>query len=200
MKLSLLFCFLSLFLAISCGSDNDDDNDTPSVTTPTNEDDRQNEDDNDDVVSKYTSVVINANGFYEPSYNHRLRADLGRRPVIITGNFEQEFVEGAPAATCSFSVTLTEAQADRLERLANKLKICKNDKSGEEIVDFEENDLIYVTGRNGATTEAFKSYIGDFDMAFNWLCGGRSAFYSNMKALVRNKIPANCPAGALSEF
>lgn len=198
MKFSLLFCFLSLFLAVSCGSDNDD-NDNGTVNMPTNEDDRENEDDT--AVSKYTSVRLNANGFFDDLYEHSLRLDLGRRPVIMAGSYSST-PENGTKENCTFQFTVTDAQANKLETLGNRLKVCThvNNTDGEEIVDFIENDLIYLTERNGKQTTAFKSYPGAFDMDYSWLCGGRSGFYSYVKSLVAPKTPENCPDGALSKF
>ncbi len=190
MKLSLLFCFLSLFLAISCGSDNDD-NDDVTVTPP-------REEENDDVVSKYTSVLLKADDDFISMYNHSLRLDLGRRPVIVAGNFSDapnEEMEG-PTVACTFQVTLSEAQADKVERLANRLKFCSRDAEIEEEVTYSDLQMIEATDRSGNTTRAFKRYFGDSHPADQtWICKGRSSFYSYVKSVVRSKVPANCPPG-----
>ena len=204
MKLSFLLCLLSLFLFVACGSDNDDDDSVTTNPPTTNEDDREEEEDDADAPVRYTALLFEANGFYDLTYEHKLRADLGRRPVILTGNFSQtpELEQDGEAKSCSFQVTLTETQADRLEKLANRVRLCSRDYEFEdEIVDFSELSTLTVTERNGRSTEAYKYDLGsDINMDQTWICRGRANLYSYVKSLVSKKTPANCPDEALSKF
>ncbi len=203
MKLSLLYCFLFLFIAVSCGSDNDDDDDSVTTTPPTtNEEDREEEEDNN-VPSKYSSIILRADDDFFLNYSHSLRLDLGRRPVLVTGNFKDDPDEETEGQTrqCDFQVSLTEAQADRVERLANRLKFCSRDIEIEEEVTYSELQTIAVTDRNGVTTNAFKYDFGeDHPADQTWICGGRSAFYSYVKSVVSRKVPVNCPPGAVRKL
>ncbi|MES2527298.1 MAG: hypothetical protein V4598_09425 [Bdellovibrionota bacterium] len=199
MKLSLLYCFLFLSLIISCGSDNDDNDDDVTVTPPTTPE----EEEEDNVPSKYSSIILGTDDLYVKNYEHSLRLDLGRRPVLVTGNFKDSPDEGSVGETkqCDFQVSLTESQADNVERLANRLKFCSRDIEIEEEVDFGELRTIAVTDRNGVTTTAYKYDLGEtFPDDQTWICGGRSAFYSYVKAVVSRKVPVNCPPGAIKKF
>lgn len=204
MKLSFLLCLLSLFLFVACGSDNDDDDSVTENPPTTNEDDRENEEDDNNAQVRYTALLFEANGFYDLTYEHKLRADLGRRPVIITGNFSQtpELPEDGEAKSCAFQVRLTEAQADRLETLANRVRYCSRDYEFEdEIVDFSELSTLTLTERNGRTIEAYKYDLGsNISMDQTWICRGRANLYSYVKSILSRKVPENCPDEALRKF
>ncbi len=199
MKLTMLFCFLFLSLVISCGSDNDNDDDNVTVTPPTTPEEEEDR----NVPSKFSTITLRSDDNFVLNYEHSLRLDLGRRPVIIVGNFKDEpdeEMEGETVA-CTFQLNLTEAQADKVERLANRLKFCTRNVEIEEEIDFSELQTIEATDTSGLTTFAYKNFMGEsFPDDQTWICGGKSAFYSYVKSVVARKVPANCPAGAVRKF
>ncbi len=201
MKIPFLLCFLSLFLAVSCGSDNDNSDKDPVAQT----EQPQNEDDPTPAPSRYSEIKLQTTQHVGPFFDHTLQMDLGRRPVFFSANFQAQPGEiTIPEAirACNFQFTISDVQATKLEALGNRLRFCKRDWEFEdEQVDSTGSNTIRATEQNGTVTEAYKNDLGrDLHIDQTWLCAGKTAFYNYVKTLTRPKVPDSCPPGALSKF
>lgn len=179
---------LSMLILASCGSGDDDDNDDPVVTNPPVQEETDNNGDQPNRTIRYSAVVVEGDDSLD--YRHNIRMDLNRRPVIITGNVNDA------GGNCNFAITLTEAQADKLEARADRLRLCTRDGDiPAEDIAIDGGDWITLTDVQGNTTSGDKYLWTDDDMDQTYICKGRSSFYSYVRQLVRSGAPASCPTG-----
>ena len=193
----LFIMLLSLFLAVSCGSDNEDSEGTTSVPI-----DEEEADTDTDHSIRYTAVTIEENCGFWTDCDFSVRGDYNRRPVILTAHFvdngwpgDEEVPEGGEPidiGTCDFQVTLSEAEAGRLEGLADKLRICQVENTPTADGGF---DGLFVTDRSGRDTMVYKHRDGgqEEEGKINYLCGGQRAYYSYLRKLIVPRAPADCP-------
>jgi hypothetical protein len=180
----LMSFFLLSFLSVSCGEDNTDNDNN---TVPPQEETAPSE------QIRWSRVELHSQDGFIDFYDHSLSVDLNRRPVIVDGSFKDE-------KSCSFSITLTEGQADRLEREADDLDTCTEENDDGDVIIEGATNTITLTDRNRNVTEAYKNKYRDFDVTQTWLCKGKSSFYSYLKDVVQDKLPDGCPSGALEKF
>lgn len=198
---------LSLMLMISCGSEDDDNDDVVEVTPPVEREEETRDNDNDENAPnrtiRWSAIELLTDDPWIEMYTQTLRMDLNRRPVIITGAFVDEPDEETTGETktCNFQVTLSEAEADKLEAKADKLRLCTEDTSGEEeeVIDGAFN-TITVTDNQGNVSTGTKFKYYDVHMRQTWVCKGRSSFYKYLKKVVKEDMPANCPDQDLRRF
>lgn len=192
-----------LMMTASCGKDDDDgDNggDVVNTTPPQQEEEDTNTNTETNGPIRYLAaeqVFSCGMGF---DCNYSIRADFNRRPLIITANFqdygeyEQSESEEQPRSTgeCTFQVKLTEKEAGRLEKLADKIRTCsvRNDMI---MVDGPTNELV-LTGKDGDVTRANKKRYEDVVDEI-YICRGRSKYYNYIRQLVKGEVPKRCPDG-----
>lgn len=201
---TLFLLILPALLSVSCGSDNDDDDDrTPVINVP--EEEFEDESDNDvNRTIRYTSVVMEENCGFWTDCDFTIRADYNRRPVILTANFvdngwphHEDLPEGQneiDVGSCNFQVTLSEAEADKLEGFADKLRICEIENTPTADRGF---DGLFMTDTAGTEAMVYKFPRGgqEEEGKISYLCGGRQGYYSYMKKLIVPKAPEECPDG-----
>lgn len=198
-KLSLII--LTLFMIVSCGSDNDDDDNTPVTNRP---DDREEEEDENRTI-RYTSVVLEENCGYWTDCDFTVRGDFNRRPVLLIANFvDNGFPTDQPApegetdsideGTCNFTVTLSESEADRLEAAADKLRFCRVENNPTADRGF---DGLFATSTSGVESMVYKYRDGgqEEEGKISYICAGRATYYKEVEKLIVPKAPAECPNG-----
>ena len=192
----LLLLLVSMLTFVSCGSDSDDNDSAATPTTPAPPQNEEDEDTDVNVPVRYSSVEMYSSCGMGYDCQYSLRSDLNRRPVILTANFvnngpwDEEPVPEDDVGSCAFTRTISEAQADKLEKLADNLRTCKNTE-GEDVQDVGE-DLLILTGRDGAVTRANKTKLG-YPINEIYVCQGSRAYHSYVKSLLKGKVPAECP-------
>ncbi|MFL5785805.1 MAG: hypothetical protein ACJ76H_14400 [Bacteriovoracaceae bacterium] len=188
MKIPYLFSALSLILLLSCGKANDKKSTQSGVTLPAIPDAE------DAGTSRYLSLDLEANSFYEQSYQHSLRIDIGRRPVVIFGNFSS-------TANCYFEVTLSDEEANKLETATNGIKFCSARAKNHNVnSDIQSTQAVTATLRSGKVVDAFKDTQHNSGINQTWVCGGKDVLYQTLNSVMAGKIPASCPADAMTKF
>lgn len=194
---TLFLLILSALTVVSCGSDNDEKEDSPSNTAAPQE---EEEDDTNRNI-RYSAIVLEENCGFWTDCDFTVRSDLNRRPVILTANFidngfphNEDLPNEIDVGQCNFQVTLTEAEADRLESLADKLRICRVENTPTADRGF---DGLFTTDSSGREFMVYKFRDGgqEEEGEVNYLCAGRSAFYNYMGKLIVPEAPADCPSG-----
>lgn len=179
----LSFIILGLLIS-SCGEDNSDNDDN---TVPPRQEERES-------PIRWTKIeLVSEDGFID-YYFHSLSMEFNRDPVIIDGSFETEDRE------CTFSIPLTEAEAQRLTLAGEDLGTCVDDIDDGDIRITRPTNSIFLTDRNAVETVAFKDRFTDLPLAQTWLCRGKENFYSTLKSLMQEKLPEECPPDALERF
>lgn len=192
MKNKILFCFLLSLLAAACGKV--DEADKSSVVQ-----NEQPQKEDGAPPSKYSVIILETNEHQIEMFTHTLRLSLGRRPLLISGTLNDERTE----KSCQLQFVTRDVDATKLEALANRLEFCIRDWEFEdEAVNFTGTNSLTATQRVGGTRIfAYKNDLGeDLHIDQTWVCGGKSAFYSYVKSLVRPKLADSCPEDALSKF
>ena len=195
-RLALTLGF-SLLLTVACGKDDDGNGNSGGQPPQQREEDRPAP---GNRKIQYSSIEIDT-FTDQDGFDRKLRMDLNRRPVIITGNFSDMKEEDGTPTGCAFQVTLTEQQADQLEKRADKLKLCTRNNAGEDgEVYYLELQEITLTDNQGNKKSGQKYYFEDSTQTDQtYLCRGRAPFYSYVKKMLAPKLPLNCPANALDD-
>lgn len=197
--MKFLFPYLILALmAVGCGSEDSSDNDNNTVP-PQEETETPGTEPNE--IIRWSRIELRSQDAFIDFYDHSLAMDLNRRPVIVTGNFrdDPDYGEGE-IKSCTFSITLNESEADRLESEADDLDVCQEEHDDGDVIIDGATNMITLTDRSGNVTEAFKNKYQDLDISQTWLCKGKSSFYSYLKSAIGDKLPDECPPGALKKF
>lgn len=195
--LRILFLIITLsFITVSCGSDNHASDNTPVITNAPQDNVAREEDDVRTV--RFSSVVLEKNCGFWTDCDFIVRSDLNRRPLILTASFvdngfptEDEVID---EGQCRFVVTLSEAEADQLEALADRLRICQFENTPTADGGF---DGLFMTSSSGKESMVykFKDRGEEEEGKVNYLCSGRSGFYNYIKKLIVPRAPASCPSG-----
>ncbi|HXH29541.1 MAG TPA: hypothetical protein VNJ01_01900 [Bacteriovoracaceae bacterium] len=198
LKLTLALVF-SLLLTMSCGKDGDD-NSTAAGNPPP----QQREEETPGTGNRkiqYSSIETDTTTDME-GYSRKIHMDLNRRPVILTGNFSDMANEDGTPNGCTFQLTLTEQQADQLEKRADRLKFCTREHEGEdgEVYYLEFKEITLTDNQGNQKTGQKFLFEENIEIDQTYLCQGRSAFYSYVKKILKTKLPVNCPANALDDI
>jgi hypothetical protein len=188
MKISYLFSALSLIVFLSCGRASDKKSSQTEAALPAIPDAE------DAGTSRFLSLELEANSFYDQSYQHSLRIDIGRRPVIVFGHFFS-------TSNCSFEVTLSDEEANKLEAATNRIRFCSAKAKNHNVnADIQSTQALTAIFRSGKVVDAFMNSQNNPGVNQTWVCGGKEIFYQTLQTVIGGKVPGSCPAGALSQF
>lgn len=190
MKFLSPLSFLILLTIFSCGEDNTDNDDN---TVPFRQEEAAN-------PVRWSRIDLQTVDGFLNFYDHRLSMDLNKRPLIVTGTFQDKPLEDEDLESCTFTVTLTDSEAIRLEEEADDLDVCTEEGTDNDVIIEGPSNVISLTDLSGNTITANKNKFGDFDIDQVWLCEGKRTFYSAVTGILRGRLPGDCPEDALDQF
>lgn len=173
---------LFILLVVSCGKSHDG----KSGNTP-----RPEEREEGQITIRYNAVAVEKNCGFWTDCDFMVRAEFNQRPIILNSHFVNNSLPDE-IGKCDFEVTLSEAEALQLEKLADKLRICKVRNNPT----FDRGfDGLFITDRNGKENLVYKYKDGgqEENGRVNYLCAGREAYYQYLRSLVEPAAPPECP-------
>ena len=185
----LRLIFFGLLLC-SCGEDNTD-NENPTV--PRREEEVE-------FPVRWSRIDLQTQDGFLEFYDHKMSMNLNVRPFVITGSFQDRPFGDDDLESCTFSVTLTDADATRLEEEADDLDVCTEEGVDNDIIIEGPSNVISLTDLSGNTIRANKTEYQEFDIDQTWLCEGERTFYSTIRSTLLGRLPADCPDDALEKF